>query len=69
METSLLQLEGKSALIVGGGEGISLSTARLLAEAGCGVAVADIDAGRGDSRGGGGRSPRPAVRFLCRRHA
>ena len=46
MDDSLLQLEGKSALIVGGGEGISLSTARLLAEAGCGVAVADIDAGR-----------------------
>ena len=48
MDTSLLQLEGKSALIVGGGEGISLSTARLLAEAGVGVgvAVADINAER-----------------------
>lgn len=46
MDQSLFNLEGKSALIVGGGEGISLSTARLLAEAGCGVAVADIDAGR-----------------------
>lgn len=43
---SLFNLEGKSALIVGGGEGISLSTARLLAQEGCGVAVADIDAGR-----------------------
>ena len=42
----LFQLEGKSALIVGGGEGISLSTARLLAQAGCGVAVADINAER-----------------------
>ena len=46
MDTSLLKLEGKSALIVGGGEGISLSTARLLAQAGCGVAVADINAER-----------------------
>ncbi len=46
MEHSLLQLEGKSALIVGGGEGISLSTGRLLAQAGCGVAVADINAER-----------------------
>lgn len=46
METSLLQLEGKSALLVGGGEGISLSTAKLLAEAGCGVAIADINAER-----------------------
>ena len=46
MDDSLFQLEGRSALIVGGGEGISLSTARLLAQAGCGVAVADIDAGR-----------------------
>lgn len=46
MDDSLFKLEGKSALIVGGGEGLSLSTARLLAQAGCGVAVADIDAGR-----------------------
>ncbi|MCY3568182.1 MAG: SDR family NAD(P)-dependent oxidoreductase, partial [Chloroflexi bacterium] len=46
VDSSLFHLEGKSALIVGGGEGISLSTARLLAQAGCGVAVADIDAGR-----------------------
>lgn len=46
MNDSLFQLEGKSALIVGGGEGISLSTARLLAQEGCGIAVADIDAGR-----------------------
>ncbi|MXX81476.1 MAG: SDR family oxidoreductase [Chloroflexi bacterium] len=45
-DNSLFHLEGKSALLVGGGEGISLSTARLLAQAGCGVAVADIDAGR-----------------------
>ena len=42
----MFQLEGKSALIVGGGEGISLSTARLLAQAGCGVAIADINAER-----------------------
>ncbi|MYE06148.1 MAG: SDR family oxidoreductase [Chloroflexi bacterium] len=46
VDGSLFNLEGKSALIVGGSEGISLSTARLLAQAGCGIAVADIDAGR-----------------------
>ena len=46
MDNSPFQLEGKSAFIVGGGEGISLSTARLLANAGCGVAVADINAER-----------------------
>ena len=46
VDSSLFNLEGKSALIVGGGEGISLSTARLLAQEGCGIAVADIDAGR-----------------------
>ena len=44
VDASLLQLEGESALIVGGGEGISLSTARQLAQAGCRVAVADINA-------------------------
>ncbi|MDE2987380.1 MAG: SDR family NAD(P)-dependent oxidoreductase [Chloroflexota bacterium] len=45
MEESHFNLEGKTAFIVGG-KGISLSTARLLAQEGCGIAVADIDAGR-----------------------
>ena len=38
--TSLFQLEGKSALVVGGGPGMGESTAKLLARVGCGVAVA-----------------------------
>ena len=42
MDDSLFQLEGKSALVVGGGKGIGESTARLLARVGCGVAVADV---------------------------
>lgn len=42
MEDSLFQLEGKSALVVGGGQGIGESTAKLLASVGCRVAIADI---------------------------
>ena len=42
MDTSLFGLEGKSALIVGGGQGMGESTARLLARVGCAVAVADV---------------------------
>ena len=42
MDTPLLQLEGKSVLIVGGGQGVGESTAKLLARAGCRVAVADV---------------------------
>ena len=42
MDASLFQLEGKRALVVGGGQGIGESTARLLARVGCGVAVADV---------------------------
>ena len=41
-----LGLEGQKALIVGGGFGIGRQTARLLADAGAKVAVADIDEGR-----------------------
>lgn len=48
MDTSLFQLEGKSALIVGGGQGMGESTAKLLAGVGCGVAVADISQERAD---------------------
>ncbi len=39
-------LEGKAALVVGGGYGIGRATALLLAEAGARVAVADLDADR-----------------------
>ena len=41
MTSSLLCLEGKKALIVGGGRGMGESSALMLAEAGCDVAVLD----------------------------
>jgi NAD(P)-dependent dehydrogenase (short-subunit alcohol dehydrogenase family) len=48
----LFGLEGHKALVVGGGYGSGRVTARLLAEAGAHVAVADIDAGRAHSVAG-----------------
>ena len=48
MDASLLQLEGKSALVVGGGQGMGESTAKFLARAGCGVAIADLVKERAD---------------------
>ena len=48
VEASLFQLEGKSALVVGGGQGIGESTALLLARVGCAVAVVDVVAERAD---------------------
>ena len=48
MDASLFQLEGKSALVVGGGQGMGESTAKFLARAGCGVAVADVLKERAD---------------------
>ena len=42
-------LEGKTALVVGGGYGSGRLTAMLLARAGAKVAVADIDEGRARS--------------------
>ena len=48
MDASLFQLEGKSALVVGGGQGMGESTAKLLARVGCGVAVADAVEARAD---------------------
>jgi 2-deoxy-D-gluconate 3-dehydrogenase len=41
MSVSLLGLEGKKALIVGGGRGMGEASALLLAEAGCDIAVLD----------------------------
>jgi NAD(P)-dependent dehydrogenase (short-subunit alcohol dehydrogenase family) len=42
----LLGLDGKAALVIGGGRGMGESTARLLAASGCDVAVVDIDPDR-----------------------
>jgi NAD(P)-dependent dehydrogenase (short-subunit alcohol dehydrogenase family) len=41
MTSSLLGLEGKKALIVGGGRGMGESSALMLAQAGCDIAVLD----------------------------
>jgi len=46
---SLFGLEGKAALVLGGGLGMGESSSRLLAEVGCDVAVVDIDAGRAET--------------------
>lgn len=43
METSLLGLNGKNILVLGGGFGMGESSALLLAQAGANVAVADVD--------------------------
>ena len=48
VDASLFQLEGKSALVVGGGQGMGESTAKLLARVGCAVAVADVVKERAD---------------------
>jgi NAD(P)-dependent dehydrogenase (short-subunit alcohol dehydrogenase family) len=44
----LFGLEGKKALIIGGGQGMGESSARLLAAAGCDVAIADVEAERAE---------------------
>jgi NAD(P)-dependent dehydrogenase (short-subunit alcohol dehydrogenase family) len=43
---NVLGLEGRSALVVGGGSGIGRATALLLGDAGSNVVVADLDADR-----------------------
>ncbi|HXC37344.1 MAG TPA: SDR family NAD(P)-dependent oxidoreductase [Burkholderiales bacterium] len=43
MSNSLLGLEGKKILILGGGQGMGESSAVLLARAGCDVALADLE--------------------------
>ncbi|MCU1484278.1 MAG: short-chain dehydrogenase/reductase [Actinomycetia bacterium] len=46
MTSHMFGLEGKPALVVGGGSGIGRATALLLAEVGARVAVADLDGDR-----------------------
>ena len=48
MSDPLFNLQGKSALVVGGGQGMGESTAKFLARVGCGVAVADVVKERAD---------------------
>ena len=42
-DTSLFGLRGKKALIIGGGQGMGEASARFLAQAGCDVALVDLD--------------------------
>jgi NAD(P)-dependent dehydrogenase (short-subunit alcohol dehydrogenase family) len=44
----LFGLEGKAALVIGGGQGMGESTARLLAQAGCDIAVVDVERDRAE---------------------
>jgi NAD(P)-dependent dehydrogenase (short-subunit alcohol dehydrogenase family) len=48
-DVSFLGLAGKAALVVGGGQGMGESTSRLLARAGCDVAVLDIERDRAEA--------------------
>lgn len=56
MSASLLGIEGKKALIVGGGRGMGEASARLLAEAGCDIAVLDNVLERADEVAGAVRA-------------
>ena len=44
----LFGLQGKAALVIGGGQGMGESTARLLAGAGCDVAIVDVERDRAE---------------------
>lgn len=49
MDASLLGLTAKSVLVVGGGQGMGESTAKLLAQVGCSVAIVDVVKERADN--------------------
>jgi len=49
MNTSVFGLEGKSAIVLGGGQGMGEATAMQLARAGCNVAILDFDVGRAEA--------------------
>ncbi|MFM8303412.1 MAG: SDR family NAD(P)-dependent oxidoreductase [Actinomycetota bacterium] len=49
MDTNLLGLRAKRALVLGGGYGIGQESARLLGRAGAGVVVADLDRARAEA--------------------
>lgn len=48
MSDSIFGMKGKNALVLGGGQGMGESTALLLADVGCNVAVLDIDLARAE---------------------
>ena len=49
MPASLLGMDGKSVMVIGGGQGMGESTARFLAQAGANVALVDVDAERAEN--------------------
>jgi 2-deoxy-D-gluconate 3-dehydrogenase len=48
VDASVFGLEGKVALVIGAGQGMGEASSRLLAGAGCDLALVDVDAGRAE---------------------
>src|SRR6266700_3942194 len=48
MDRSFFGLEGKVALVIGAGQGMGEASSRLLADAGCDLALVDVDEGRAE---------------------
>jgi len=48
-ESNWLNLAGKTAVVIGGGQGIGEASVRHLAEAGCKVCIVDLDAARAEA--------------------